>query len=192
MSPRRTGLAGLLLLAVTLLGAGPATAEEVEVKDITFATERDGLELRGAGILTYRVVFDVYAAALYLPPGAASSAVLEADTPKRLELAYRYAIEKEDFARAAWTVLSEQHEPEVLEALEPSVEELHDAFTAVEPGDRYTLTWKPEAEAPLRLALNGETRYRGDDPDLARAYFGIWLAADEPIDAGLRRDLLDE
>ena len=191
MTARRAGLAGLLL-ALALFGGGPVAAEEVEIKDIAFATERDGLELRGAGILTYRLVFDVYAAALYLPPEAASSAVLEADTPKRLELAYRYEIKQEDFARAAWTVLSEQYDPAVLEALRPSVEALHDAFTAVEPGDRYTLIWEPGAEAPLRLTLNGETRYRGDNPDLARAYFGIWLAANEPIDAGLRRELLDE
>lgn len=191
MSTRRTGLVGLLL-ALALLPFGPAAAQEVEVKDITFATERGDLALRGAGLLTYRLVFDVYAAALYLPPEAASSAVLATETPKRLELAYRYEIKQEDFARAAWTVLSEQYEPAVLEALKPSVEALHDAFTAVEPGDRYALIWEPGAENPLRLTLNGETRYRGDNADLARAYFGIWLSANEPIDAGLRRKLLDE
>ena len=70
--------------------------------------------------------------------------------------------------------------------LASSLQAFNARYRDVEPGDRYALGWDGER---LTLALNGETLYRGDDPALASALFGIWLG-EEPLGEDFRDDLL--
>jgi len=191
--PRARPQRGLgLALAFALLGSLPAAALEVE--GVAFAervTTGDGgaeLRLHGAGLLRYRLVFRAYVAALYLPEDVAASAALASDVPRRLEISYFWAIDGEDFGRAADELLARQLDPAELLALRERIDLLHSAYRPVRPGERYSLTYTPGLGT--ELALDGEPLALIPGADFASAYFGIWLGEREPLDADLRTRLL--
>lgn len=177
------------LLLVLALAPAPAPAA-VEVEGVRFADTvvvgDERLDLRGASLLRWRIVVKAYAAALYLPPDAASSDVL-ADVPRRLEIEYFWPVAAEDFGRAADALLAERLAPDRLASLRSRLDELHASYEPVEPGDRYTLTYRPGRGT--ELARNGRALASIPGADFAEAYFGLWLGP-EPIDARLREALL--
>lgn len=181
----------LAALCLALLLAAPAADALPVVEhgarfERTQRTEAGRLRLAGTGVATYRVLFTVYAAALYVPPGTPSSQVLDDDTPRQLAIQYFYDISRDDLVRAANTVLSRQLDQSAREALAPAIRRFHALYKPVTEGDRYTMTYRPGHGT--RLALNGRPLGSVPGAAFARAYFGIWLA-DGALSASLRSDL---
>ena len=144
------------------------------------------LRLTGAGVFRWRWIVKVYAAALYAPAGSARPDP-SADEPRRLEFRYLVPIERADFGRAADALLSRNVPAEALAPLRARLDRLHAAYVDVQAGDRYALTYVPGRGT--ELTYNGRPLALIEGADFARAYFAIWLGP-EPIDAGLREDLL--
>lgn len=182
-----------VLAACLGLAAAPALAV-VEESGARFeeTAELAGrtLTLAGTGVAKYRIVFTVYAAALYVPEGTPPDEVLAADTPRRLEIEYFYEISPEDIIRAANTVLERQIGSDGMAAIEDRLRRFQGWFQAVEDGDRYRMDYVPGEGTTL--SFNGEPVGTVEGADFARAYYGIWLHPDDPLSETLRDDLLAE
>ncbi|RRQ24480.1 hypothetical protein D5687_01705 [Guyparkeria sp. SCN-R1] len=181
---RRTALLGAgmaLALAGTTAGAmADAFAPQSELAGTA-------LVLQGAGTASY-MIWDVYDAALYAPAEANEGAIVNAEVPMSLILEYHRNVGVADIRKATWVALDEQYAGEERERLRPKIDAIQNAMIDVTDGDRYQLDWDPEAQR-LTLKLNDETRFESDDRELARAYFGIWLA-EPPLSDKLRAALL--
>lgn len=187
---------GLAVAAAVGLALASHPAGAVEIEGVPFperiapaGDSGPALELHGAALFRYRVFFRAYVAALYLPPGVEGEEALS-DVPKRLELSYFWAIEGEDFGRAADRLLAQQLTREELALLRPRIDALHRAYRSIEPGHRYALTYTPGIGT--ELSHNGEPIALIPGADFAEAYFGIWLGETAPLDAELRAALLRE
>ncbi|MCA1770034.1 MAG: chalcone isomerase family protein [Halomonas sp.] len=178
----------LLAVFIACLPIRADATETVEVKGATFATELEDAgqtyRLIGHGLFRY-MIWTAYAGAYYQADDRLEPAPLSA-VPRRLELEYFHAIEADDFAAATRDSIREGLGEPAYRDLLPGLNAFNRAYRSVEPGDRYALTWDGEA---LFLALNGERLYRGDDPALASALFGIWLG-DSPLQNDFRDALL--
>jgi hypothetical protein len=178
-----------LLLASVLL-ASPIGADAAEIGDVGFEDirieEGTPLELRGLAVLRYRLIFTVYAAALYAEAGAATDEVLE-DVPKRLEIDYFYDITAEQFRRSMLHWIARNVTPATFDALRPRIEEMNALYRDVKAGDRYALTYLPGRGT--QLALNGAALGTVEGPDFAAAVFSIWLGR-TPLDESLKAGLL--
>lgn len=184
----RQSIAGALGLLWALSIALPVSADSVSVKDARFPTafEANGTSYRliGHGIFEY-MIWDAYAGAYY-QDAASPEPSPQADVPRHLELEYFHAIEAGDFAEATRDTIRDSLDEARYDALEPALGDFNDHYRDVAPGDRYALRWDGDQ---LSLALNDETLYRGEDPALANALFGIWLGA-TPLNEGFRDALL--
>jgi hypothetical protein len=181
----------ILVLATLLLLSGELLANTSErLREANFAAQRvlseDRLERKNQSVLTY-LWADVYAAAFYAPTQASASQAFSRPLKQRLELYYFRKIGREDVIKAAWTTLNRQHPAATLERLRGDLDALHDKFQDIQPGDRYALNFAPESG--LSLERNGEIAFTSQDPELARAYLGIWLAPNGLSDT-LRNQLL--
>lgn len=187
---RAAPLLSLLALALPALATRAAVPSEVTVDRARFARtiERDGarLAIEGAGLFRWARFVKVYAAAHYVGEGA-SGAPLDADVPRRLEIAYFVGIDAEDFGKAAEELLKDNLPPEAIAPLRARLDRLHESYLDVKEGDRYALTYLPGRGT--ELALNGRPLVVIEGADFARAYFAIWLGR-RPIDPGLRTALL--
>jgi hypothetical protein len=183
-------LAGVLLAAMCLAPAVTGASVEENGAQFDERVELGGkaLNLTGTGIVKYRIVFTVYAAGLYLPPGADADQALASESPRRLEIEYFHDISADDIIRAANTKLDEQLDSAQLARLKPKIERFHSLFRAVSDGDRYRMEYLPGEGT--QLAFNGKPVGQVAGGDFAAAYFGIWLDADDPLSRGLRGDLL--
>jgi hypothetical protein len=132
----------------------------------------DALTLRGQGTANY-LLFEVYEARLYLPPGIAAAAALQGETSRRLSLRYKLAIKRSDIELAAWSTLQKQWPDEVLKSRKNQLDQLHAAMRDVNEGDVYTLDYRPTRG--VTLSLNDQAVWQGGDARLAEMYFGIWL-----------------
>jgi hypothetical protein len=180
-----------LLLAAALLALPlPPALAQVRAGDATFAEQVQAggqtLILAGTGVATYRVIFTVYGAALYVPPGTAPSEVLDARTPRRLDIEYFYEITPEQIIEAANTILDRQLTPSQRQAIDERLRRFQGWFQTVTEGDRYRMDYIPGEGTTLYF--NGEPQGTIEGADFAAAYFGIWLA-DESLSQGLRNDL---
>ena len=145
------------------------------------------LVLQGSGTASY-MIWDVYDAALYAPAEANEGDIVNAEVPMSLILEYHRDVGVQDIRKATWVALDEQYAGEERERLRPKIDAIQNAMIDVTDGDRYRLDWDPATQR-LSLALNDQTRFESDDPELARAYFGIWLA-EPPLSDKLRAALL--
>ncbi|MDV6319629.1 chalcone isomerase family protein [Chromohalobacter sp. HP20-39] len=177
---------GLVLAAMIGWGGGSALAASFSTQTTLGDSE---LVLQGSGTARY-MFWDVYDAALYAPASASREAILNAEVPMSLMLEYRRDVGVEDIRKATWAALDDQYEQKTREALRPKIEAIQNAMVDVTEGDRYRLDWNPRVPR-LSLSLNGDTRFVSDDGELARAYFGIWLA-EPPLSDELRAALLSQ
>ena len=181
-----------LILAAMLLIVSAHALGEVEEHGAMF--ERNvishdrSLQLTGTGVARYRIIFTVYAAGLYLPSSTPATAILAADTPRRLAIEYFHTISADDIILAANTKLQAQLGTAELERLSPKIEQFHGLYAGVEAGDRYRMDYQPGLGT--ELSFNGEPVGRVTGSDFAAAYFGIWLDAQDPLSQSLRDDLL--
>ncbi|MEW8310102.1 MAG: hypothetical protein B6D76_02580 [gamma proteobacterium symbiont of Stewartia floridana] len=178
----------LYTLMISLLSiAGVANANQgIQIKDIYFPQnhtfESHQLELSGAGILTWGILVDLYAAALY-------TSQQEKREDQRLVIHYLIPIKASKIKQVAESFIRKQQGPEKLERMRPALDQLHDAMQDVKPGDRYALTLKDDDR--LILEFNDSEVITLNDPLLAKAYLNIWLGKD-PIDKSLKMSLLGQ
>lgn len=177
------------LLCVLPLVAN-ANSKRLDQADFPQSIEVEGqqLVLRNASVLNYLFV-DVYSAALLAPPEASLANITDTQLPVHLELFYYRNIDRADVIKAAWVALERQYDAASLARLRPEVDRLHDTFTDIKPEDRYSLTL--DSKHALSLKYNDEETFQSDDPELARAYIGIWLRANGLSDK-LRNQLIAE
>lgn len=181
-----------LVLAALLLGPPlQARAEAgVQVGEVSFTEQAaamgEPLQLRGAALFRWKWVIKVYAAALYVPPGAGRFDPSD-DVARRLEFNYLVGIEGRDFGPAADKLMARNFPAESLAPLRERIERLHAAYVDVKPGDRYALSYVPGQGT--ELTLNGRRLALVEGADFARVYFAIWLG-ERPLDDGLRDRLL--
>jgi hypothetical protein len=177
------GLAACLALA-------PCGARAAEIAGVRFADAHRvaGAELRlhGLGVLRYRVLFDAYAAALYLGEGHEPQDALGA-APRRLEIEYFWPIEAAAFAQATRDGIARNVGAAQRLALDERIERINRLYSDVKPGDRYALTYVPGVGT--ELALNGRALGVIAGEDFAAAVFSIWLG-ERPLDAALKAALL--
>ena len=180
-----------LVLIFLLLLSGESLANSRErLQEANFAPThafgQNTLERKNQGVLTYLWV-DVYAAAFYAPSQISASQAAAKSLTQRLELYYFRKIDSQDVIKAAWVTLDRQYDAATLARLRPEINALHATFRDIHPGDRYALNAK--AGSGLTLEVNGKTAYTSQNPEVAKAYLGIWLAPDGLSDK-LRSDLL--
>lgn len=165
-------------------------AYSLTVENVTFAESvtigGTPVPLHNAALLRYLKFIKAYVAALYLPEGVKSEAVLS-DVPKRLEINYLVSIKGPDFGKGAEPTLKLNQTPAELAKLRSRIDRINAIYRDVKPGDRYALTYLPGRGT--ELTLNGTPLTVIEGADFAAAYFGIWLGR-ESIDNKLKRDLL--
>lgn len=180
-----------LLILLALLCA-PQAMGSVEQNGAEFPRQitlaEQPLTLTGTGVARYRIVFTVYAAGLYLPNETTRNAVLDPQTPRRLEIEYFHTISADDIILAANTKLEAQRTPEQLAALQPAIDAFHGLFQSVSNGDRYRMDYVPGVGT--QLSFNGEPVGTVEGGEFAEAYFGIWLDESSPLSKSLRDDLM--
>lgn len=89
-----------------VLSAGGAQAVTVEGAEFPKTVALGDRVLDLAGTATYRVVFTVCAAALYVPAGTARGEVLSGATPWQLTIEYFHDIDRKSLIKAANEVLA--------------------------------------------------------------------------------------
>lgn len=179
------------ILITGLLGAPMAIASDADLlKKADFpaklAANSPALERKNEAILTY-LWADVYAAAFYAQPNVTARQAFAAQSAQKLELYYFREIDRSDVIKAANNTLEQQQSKEVLARLRPEIDRLHNSYQNIKPGDRYDLSW--DDMDGLTLALNRKIVFASPDRELAKAYFGLWLAPDGLSDT-LRKSLL--
>ncbi len=167
-------LTALLILCFPVFGHGAASTT--------------GLEKIGTGEAYYLRFIKVYQATLYADRSERAD-ILSPAASKCLQLEYAVGVGRRDFIKAAETVLARQHSARQLAEIQHDLAQLHRSYQDVAEGDRYTLCYSGRSRQ-LTLSLNGTPRATIASPDLATAYFGIWLGAEDPLDESLRQDLL--
>jgi hypothetical protein len=174
---------------IVLSGFFAPTAEAKRLEDVIFQPEyRLGdtrLMFQGAGVMKY-LLFTVSAAAFYRPENVASDDPL-ADVPKRLELEYFHAIKAKDFVELTNTWIARNNKDEKVAQIRTQIDRFNALYQAVEPGDRYAITYQPGHGT--ELSLNGTVLGKIEGADFARALFSIWLGPN-PVSKSLKSALL--
>ena len=147
---------------------------------------QDTLTLRGVGLVRQLFFIKVVMAALYVQNGTPVEHVLS-DVGKRVEMRSFRTIPADDFIREAENALAENVPAATIELLRPRLDQLHQAYEDLQPGDRYALTYLPNSGT--HLELNGSPRLSIAGADFAAAYFEIWLGG-KPIHKKLKEQLL--
>jgi hypothetical protein len=180
----------LVFTTLILLSSELFANNRERLQEANFATthtvEQSRLQRKNQSVLSY-LWMDVYAAAFYAPSQASASQAAAKPLTQRLELYYFRNIDSQDVIKAAWVTLERQHDAATLERLRPKIDALHATFRDISPGDRYALSLS--TSSGLTLEVNNKVTYVSQDPELAEAYLGIWLAPNGLSDK-LRASLL--
>lgn len=148
-----------------------------------------GMKLVGEGRAKYLGLITVYDAALYIADPADGDAALNPDVSRCLKLDYAVAVSAGDFITAAGTILRRQHPEEKLAGLQAEIKLLHDGYSSVGKGDSYALCYQADSRTTT-LYRNRTPQVEVVSAEFAEVYFGIWLGGNQPLDEGLRNNLL--
>ncbi|QRK05124.1 chalcone isomerase family protein [Archangium violaceum] len=175
-----------VVMAVVL--ALPAAAKEVSGAQFPDAVTVEGKELKlnGAG-LRKKLVFNVYAAGLYLQnPSRSSQQVIESDQLKRVRLSMLRDLDKKTITEAIVDGFKKNAKDKL-----PALQQRLDTFTAAIPdlkkGDELVLTYVPgkgttiESKAGQKISVEGK--------DFSDALFSVWLGK-SPVDDSLKDGML--
>ena len=180
----------LLIVLLLCCSAGALADEPARLKEANFPAQwQDGshvMERRGQIVLTY-LWADIYAAALFTRPGLSPQQAFNEQRDLRLELFYLRDLDHKDVTRASATILKRQQPAATLARLEKPLKQLQASFGDITRGDRYALDYDPQRG--LNLECNGKVIFNSQDPELAKAYLGIWLSPDG-LPEKLRQSLL--
>jgi hypothetical protein len=182
-------------LAVTAaLGIGAAHAAEVsgvKVADTARVGAGPELVLNGLGVRS-RMMFDVYAAGLYLTEKKTNAAdVLALGGPKRVSLTMMRDVGADQLAESLIEGIKLNSSPAELEKMKAQLDELMATMKAVgqaKKGDLITLDFAPDVGT--RVGVNGkEVGKPIAGADFYRALLKIWLG-DKPVQDNLKKALL--
>jgi hypothetical protein len=187
---RRALVSALVAMSTFSIALPARPAARIEGVDFEDRVTVSGVEfkLNAVGLLRYMVFIKAYVAGLYLGPGADPTDIL-ADTPKRLEISYFWAISAEDFVSSTREAIARNVGETTFRKIGPHVEKFLALYRDVEPGDRYALTYVPGVGT--ELALNGAPLGSVEGSDFAAAVFAVWFGRDE-IDGALKKSLLEK
>lgn len=183
------------LIAIAMVAAGMPTFAAVEVAGVKFddgvTVAGKELKLNGAGLRT-KLIFKVYAAALYLPEKKTLVAdVLAAPGPRRVTLVMMRDLTSDEFGKAFMDGLNANTDKAERTKILPQTMKFGEMFAQIpglKKGDTLTVDFIP-GEGTL-CQLNG--RKVGEvTPDVAfyNAILKIWIG-DQPVDASLKPALL--
>lgn len=181
----------LLAVAATLLFAsslanGKETKVEGQVFPASVTAAGTTLQLSGVGTARFKVLFKIYAGAVYLPAGKTFDNVFD-PIPRRLEIAYLYDIEKEDLVAAADNFLKKNVGEKRFAEMAGDVAKINALFRAVKKGERCALTYLPGKG--LEVAYNGKAVGVVPGEAFARDYYKIWLGRDS-CSPGFRKSVM--
>ena len=170
----------VLVICVLLGSATVGRAEpspQVCRDDFCFsATDNaDGVPLALRGVSTFRYWgLRVYTGALYMPASATSPDAALGEIPKKLVLRYHRSVTVDQFVEKSEETLEEN--PRLsLDQLRPFLSRMKSMYAPVKEGDAYAITYNP-AQGALSLFFNERLLGTIDNPEFARAYFGIWVS----------------
>ena len=186
----RSPKTALTLVAICLAAWTPARASQTPQADFaeTYQARQTTLTRTGTGVLKYLGFISIYRGALYLPPDVDPQQAL-ADVPKRLEVKYLRAFDKEDFGPATLAGIKNNVSTETFARLESRIAYHNSLYEDIAPGDRVALTYIP-AEG-TRVEINGLPQGTVEGADFAAALFSMWLG-DKPFDKGFKQALLGD
>ncbi|MCU0898096.1 MAG: chalcone isomerase family protein [Burkholderiales bacterium] len=182
-------------LAVTaVLGIGAAHAAEVagvKVADTARVGAGPELVLNGLGVRS-RMMFDVYAAGLYLTEKKSTAAdVLALGGPKRVSLTMMRDVGADQLAESLIEGIKLNSSPADLDKMKVQLDELMATMKAVgqaKKGDLITLDFAPDVGT--RVGVNGkEVGKPIAGADFYRALLKIWIG-DKPVQDNLKKALL--
>lgn len=178
------------LAAGLSLAAGAAAGEGVPLagKHLPWRLDVAGtnLVLHGTAVLRAALLFEVYAAALYLGEGVPAERALD-DVPRRLEIHYLHNTPKAEMVRAADEALARNLKPGELAAVRARVAALHAAYEDGRKGGCAALTYVPGRGT--EYALDGQVKAVIGGADFAAAYFAVWLG-EQPSSRSVKEQLL--
>jgi len=189
----RTRIGGFVLAVA--LGIGAAHAAEVsgvKVDDkVSLAAGGPELVLNGAGVRT-RLMFDVYAAGLYLTEKKSTAAdALALPGPKRVSMTMMRDVGADQLAESLNEGIRLNSSPAELEKMKPQIAELLATMTSVgtaKKGDLITLDFVPDVGT--RVSVNGKDVGKPiAGADFYRALLKIWIG-DKPVQENLKKALL--
>lgn len=190
MSPLKRFNLTRLLLCTMWAASSLWVLHGAPVDAFTFPDEyrigQDTLTLRGTGLVRELFFIKVVTAALYVQDGTPVEQALS-DVGKRVEMQSFRTIPADDFIREAEIALAENVPAATIDVLRPRLDQLHQAYEDLKPGDRYAITYLPNSGT--HLELNGKLRVSIGGADFAAAYFEIWLGG-KPIHKKLKAQLL--
>ncbi len=189
--PMKNTIASLLLVTAAL--AGPAHA--VDVKGVkfpdTFEVANQPLQLNGAGVRV-KLVFDVYAASLYLPHKQTSAqGVLSEPGPKSVQAVLLRDLSAEEFVAALIKGFKANNSEADVARFNPKLEALEALMMTVgtaHKGAAIVINYIPGAGT--RILFDGQQK--GADiagEDFYQALLKIWLGP-KPVDSDLKAALL--
>ena len=173
-------------ILVTALLATSLSAVEVAGVTVPQQAELTGapVPLRGAAMMTYKWVFDLYVAGLYVAKDAVDPV---AASPKRLRMDYVRDIPREKMVEATDETIGRGLTPAQVAAIHATQQTWNALYPAPKKGEH--LTFDHLADGTLIMALNDKELGRVKDEAFARALFAIWIGAD-PVKESVRDALV--
>ncbi len=188
MTFRKLASIALTLCLCTFVRAQGATQiGDIEFSD-SISIDENTIPLRGAKKLEWWG-FDVYTAGFYVGDESKTpDEILDASTPRYLEIHYHRSIKAKDIIKATKENLSENPTVDMAK-VQDQLEDLYECFENVGEGDIYSISYSPESGTTI--SLNDEESCRFEGGEFARVFFGIWLS-EYPINDDLAEALRGE
>jgi len=183
----------ILVLAVLLALSPLVHARNVEGVELAESvTARDGtdLQLHGAGVRT-KFIFDIYVGALYLTPtGQDLETILGSEQPARIEMHFLYDEVEAEKLESAWREgFSGNNDREVLDTIEPQLENFVRLFPTAVEGDVFAMEYLPGQGT--RVSINGEAAGTVAGDVFFNALLGVFLGP-EPADDDMKEGMLGQ
>ena len=185
----------LAAIAAALTSPLSSVAQTTDVAGVKFANSvqvgNSKLQLNGAGV-RHKVVFKVYAAALYLGEKATTpEAVLAAPGPRRLQIVMLREIDANELGKL-FTKGMEQNAPrEEFSKSIAGILRMSDIFSSrkkLQAGESFAVEWVPGTGTVI--SVNGKPEGAPiKEPEFYSALMKIWLG-NAPADAQLKDALL--
>jgi len=183
----------ILFLAV-LLGLSPfahaRSVEGVELPEAVTARDGSALQLHGAGVRT-KFIFDIYVGALYLTSGGQDlDTILGSDQPARIEMHFLYDEVEAEKLESAWREgFGDNNDREVLDTIEPQLEDFVGMFPTAVAGDTFAMEYLPGQGT--RVTINGEAAGTVKGEVFFNALLGVFLGP-EPADDDMKEGMLGQ
>ena len=192
---RRYALAMLLAASILPYTARAQTAQTTEVAGVKFANTmqvgNSKLVLNGAGV-RYKLVFKVYAAALYLGEKAGTpEAVLATSGPRHLQIVMLRDIDANELGKLFTKGMEQNAARDEFSKSVPGILRMSDIFSnrkKLATGESFAVEWVPGTGTVI--TVNGKPEGAPvKEPEFYSALMKIWLGH-SPADTQLKEALL--